>query len=91
VTPESAIGGPLAAVRTGDRIRLSVKERELSVLLGEAELAARLATLERQPLDPRARGYRRLFLASVMQADQGCDFDFLRAPTPGGEQGDAGP
>jgi dihydroxy-acid dehydratase len=91
VTPESAVGGPLAAVRTGDRIRLSVKERALSVLVSEAELAARLAALEPQPFDLRARGYRRLFLASVMQADEGCDFDFLRAPMSGREQGGEGP
>jgi dihydroxy-acid dehydratase len=79
VTPEAAVGGPLAAVRTGDRIRLSVKERVLSVLLSDAALAARMATLAPAPLDAHARGYRRLFLASVTQADEGCDFDFLRA------------
>ncbi|MEO9162629.1 MAG: IlvD/Edd family dehydratase [Casimicrobiaceae bacterium] len=79
VTPESAIGGPLAAVRTGDRIRLSVKERTLSVLLTEAELGERMARLSPDAPDPRARGYRKLFLTSVTQADEGCDFDFLRA------------
>jgi dihydroxy-acid dehydratase len=89
VTPESAVGGPLAAVRTGDRIRLSVKERKLSLLLGEAEIAARMAALAPELSEPQARGYRRLFLKSVTQADEGCDFDFLRAPqmqrrVPGG-------
>jgi dihydroxy-acid dehydratase len=79
VTPESAVGGPLAAVRTGDRIRLSVKERKLSLLLGEAEIAARMAALAPELSEPQARGYRRLFLKSVTQADEGCDFDFLRA------------
>jgi dihydroxy-acid dehydratase len=79
VTPESAVGGPLAAVRTGDRIRLSVKERKLSLLLGEAEITARMAALAPEPPEPQARGYRRLFLKSVTQADEGCDFDFLRA------------
>jgi dihydroxy-acid dehydratase len=79
VTPESAVGGPLAAVRTGDRIRLSVKGRKLSLLLGEAEITARMAALAQEPPEPQARGYRRLFLKSVTQADEGCDFDFLRA------------
>ena len=79
VTPESAIGGPLAGVRTGDRIRLSVKERTLSVLLSEVELAERMAALPQVALEHEARGYRRLFLTSVTQADEGCDFDFLRA------------
>jgi dihydroxy-acid dehydratase len=78
VTPESAIGGPLAYVRNGDRIRLSVKNREISLLVSEAELA------ERMQADPvtrpsAARGYQQLFLRCVTQADQGVDFDFLRA------------
>ena len=79
VTPESAIGGPLAGVRTGDCIRLNVKERTLSVLLSEVELAERMAALPQVALEHEARGYRRLFLTSVTQADEGCDFDFLRA------------
>jgi len=78
VTPESAIGGPLAAVRSGDRIRLSVKERTLSVLLSDTEMAKRMAALPRVSRDLQARGYRKLFLTSVTQADEGCDFDFLR-------------
>jgi len=79
VTPESAIGGPLAQVRTGDRIRLSVRRRELSLLVGEEELARRAQ--ERPAQAPRAeRGYRKLFLETVTQADQGVDFDFLAAP-----------
>jgi len=78
VTPESAIGGPLAYVRNGDRIRLSVKNRDISLLVSEAELA------ERMKADPVARpsgkrGYEKLFLKTVTQADQGVDFDFLRA------------
>jgi dihydroxy-acid dehydratase len=79
VTPESAIGGPLAAVRSGDRIRLSVKERTLSVLLSDTEMAKRMAALPRVSLALEARGYRKLFLTSVTQADEGCDFDFLQA------------
>ncbi|MEO5734318.1 MAG: IlvD/Edd family dehydratase [Rubrivivax sp.] len=78
VTPETAGGGPLGLVRSGDRIRLSVAERSLSVLLDEAELQARAAALPASPPNPDERGYRALFLRSVLQADQGCDFDFLR-------------
>ena len=80
VTPESAIGGPLAQVRSGDRIRLSVSRRELTLLVSAEELARRAAA---NPVTPPSaeRGYRRLFLQSVTQADQGVDFDFLRAPT----------
>ena len=78
VTPEAAIGGPLAHVRNGDRIRLSVARREISLLIDDAELARRAAAHE--VVRPTAeRGYRKLFLATVTQADQGVDFDFLRA------------
>ncbi len=80
VTPESALGGPLALVRTGDRIRLSVKERSLQLLVDEQELALRRVAMP--PATPREadqRGYRSLFLRTVLQADEGCDFDFLRA------------
>lgn len=78
VTPESAIGGPLAYVQNGDRIRLSVARREIALLVDDAELARRAAA---QPITRPAadRGYRKLFLQSVTQADQGVDFDFLRA------------
>jgi dihydroxy-acid dehydratase len=79
VTPESAIGGPLAYVRNGDRIRLSVEKREISLLVSDAELARRA---KEQPVQvPSAdRGYRKLFYATVLQADKGVDFDFLAAP-----------
>jgi dihydroxy-acid dehydratase len=77
VTPESAIGGPLAYVRSGDRIRLSVRNREISLLVSDAELAKRARD---NPVTPPAapRGYRKLFLQSVTQADRGVDFDFLQ-------------
>jgi dihydroxy-acid dehydratase len=78
VTPESAAGGPLAVVRTGDRIRLSVANRSLSLLVSDPEIAARAAA-KPEPARTAERGYRRLFLEHVTQADQGCDFDFLRA------------
>lgn len=78
VTPESAIGGPLAFVRNGDRIRLSVKQREIALLVSDEELSRRAA--EQPVVEPTAdRGYRKLFLQTVLQADQGVDFDFLRA------------
>lgn len=76
VTPDAASGGPLAAVRSGDRIRLSVKERRLDLLVDEAELAARMRSLA--PAAPPARGYASLYHRHVLQADGGCDFDFLR-------------
>ncbi|MGY8526669.1 IlvD/Edd family dehydratase [Paracidovorax citrulli] len=81
VTPESAIGGPLACVRTGDRIRLSVQRRELSLLISDEELQQRLAALP-QTTPSAGRGYLKLFLQSVTQADKGVDFDFLRAEGP---------
>jgi dihydroxy-acid dehydratase len=79
VTPEAAVGGPFAYVRSGDRIRLSVAKRELTVLVPAAELAQRAAA---RPVRPPAaeRGYLKLFLESVTQADRGADFEFLRAP-----------
>ena len=78
VTPEAAIGGALAYVRNGDRIRLSVAARSLELLVSEDELARRLA--EAPVAVPSAqRGYLKLYLQSVTQADQGVDFDFLRA------------
>ncbi|HXM85360.1 MAG TPA: dihydroxy-acid dehydratase, partial [Stellaceae bacterium] len=75
VAPDAASGGPLARVKTGDRIRLSVKERKLDLLVDPAELAKRPAVPAPRP----ARGYARLYHEHVLQADQGCDFDFLRA------------
>jgi dihydroxy-acid dehydratase len=78
VTPESAIGGPLAYVQTGDRIRLSVSKRELSLLVSDDELARR-AKAHPPKLPAAERGYERLFLQHVTQAEHGVDFDFLRA------------
>jgi dihydroxy-acid dehydratase len=80
VTPESALGGPLAVVESGDRIRLSVSQRSLQLLVDDQEIERRRAALP--PASPREadqRGYRNLFLRTVTQADKGCDFDFLRA------------
>jgi len=81
VTPEAAVGGPLAWVHNGDRISLSVARRELTLHVSVAELAARKAAAPEAP--PQAeRGYLKLFLGSVTQADEGVDFDFLQPPGP---------
>ena len=79
VTPESAVGGPLALVRTGDTIRLDVAARRIDLLVDDQELAARAAALP-APERPEwaERGYARLFHDTVTQADEGCDFDFMR-------------
>jgi dihydroxy-acid dehydratase len=76
VTPDAASGGALAAVRSGDRIRLSVQRRRLDLLVDDAELARRQAVLP-PPFLP-SRGYARLYAQHITQSDQGCDFDFLR-------------
>ncbi len=80
VTPEAAEGGPLALVQSGDRLRLSVKERSLQLLVSDEELARRRQQARLpEPREGDERGYRKLFLDSVTQADAGCDFDFLRS------------
>jgi L-arabonate dehydrase len=81
VAPESAVGGPLALVRTGDRIRLDVQARTLDVLLDEAELGRRRAAWT-PPARKDERGYRRLYEDHVLQANEGCDLDFLRGRSP---------
>ena len=77
VSPEAAIGGPLALVRGGDRIRLSVRERKIDLLVSDAELGARRKAWK-PPAAVPARGYAKLFMEHVLQAEHGCDFDFLR-------------
>jgi len=77
VAPESAIGGPLALVRDGDLIRLDSDQRRLDLLVDEGELAARREAW-RPDIPHDTRGYRSLFSERVMQANHGCDFDFLR-------------
>ncbi len=74
VTPDAASGGPLAAAQTGDRIRISVEQRRLDLLLSPEELQRR----PRERFAPPSRGYARLQHERVLQADQGCDLDFLR-------------
>ncbi len=84
-SPESAIGGPLAAVRDGDSIELDVNEGRIELLVADAELKKRLA--DWRPREPRyRRGYGKMFLDHILQAHEGCDFDFLRG-SPGDEPG----
>ena len=77
VSPEAAIGGALALVRNGDRIRLSVRQRTIELLVDESELKKRRAAWK-PPVTPPARGYAKLYMDHVLQAEHGCDFDFLR-------------
>jgi dihydroxy-acid dehydratase len=77
VAPESAIGGPLALVRDGDAIRLDAASRSLDLLVDESELAARREAWT-PPARKDERGYRRLHADHVLQANEGCDLDFLR-------------
>jgi dihydroxy-acid dehydratase len=78
VAPDAASGGPLALVRSGDRIRLNVAGRRLELMVDDAELARRRSALVRPDRAP-ARGYQRLYDEQILQADEGCDFAFLRA------------
>ncbi len=78
ITPESAIGGPLAVVQTGDEIILDCAGRRIDVNLPQEEIDRRLAAFVR-PKPHYDRGYGKLFLDHVTQANLGCDFDFLRA------------
>jgi dihydroxy-acid dehydratase len=77
VCPEAAVGGPIALVRDGDTIELDVPNRKLNILLSDEELARRRAAW--QPPPPKfTRGYGKLYIDHVLQADEGCDFDFCR-------------
>ena len=78
VSPEAALGSPLGLVRDGDRIRLSVRERRLDLLVGEEELAQRRAAFSPPPGVGAERGWRRLWRDHVLQAEDGCDLDLLR-------------
>ena len=90
VAPEAAVGGPLALVRDGDVIELDVPRRTLTLRVDEAELARRRVAWTPRP--PHfGRGYGRLFLDHVLQANEGCDFDFLRGRTPVRLEDTAGP
>jgi dihydroxy-acid dehydratase len=75
VSPEAAAGGPLALVRDGDKIELDTRGRKLNLKVDDDELAKRRAQWK-PPQKPK-RGYHRLYVERVTQAEQGCDFDFL--------------
>ena len=77
VSPESAAGGPLALVKNGDRIRISVKNRSIDLLVPAEELQRRKASWK-PPVETPKRGYAQLYMKHVLQAEDGCDFDFLR-------------
>jgi len=76
VAPESAVGGPLALVTTGDWIELDTAGRQVNLMVSEEEMERRRAQFA-IPTPHYTRGYGRLFLEHVTQANQGCDFDFL--------------
>jgi dihydroxy-acid dehydratase len=78
ITPEAAVGGPLALVRTGDMIRLDVSRRRIDLLVEPTELDRRRGALDLPPPTGATRGYAYLFNESILQADEGCDFDFMR-------------
>ena len=80
VAPEAAIGGPLAAVRDGDRIRLSIRDKRVDLLVEPEEIARRMDGFTPPPAP--TRGYKALYRRTVTQAPEGCDFDFLAAPAP---------
>ena len=83
ITPESAVGGPLACVRSGDTIRLDVAGRRIDLMISDDALAARMRDLAPPTQAAPTRGYAALFQREVLQADEGCDFDFLRRKPSG--------
>lgn len=79
VSPEAAIGGPLSLVRNGDRIRISVSNKRIDLLVDEKELNKRRSEWVSDLEEPEnLRGYNKLYATEVTQAEQGCDFEFLR-------------
>ena len=81
VSPESFVGGPLALLKEGDVIELDVHARQLNMHVNEEDLAERRASWKpKQGIYPR--GYGKLFMQHIQQADQGCDFDFLEGTAP---------
>lgn len=78
VTPDAASGGPLSLAQTGDRIRLSVSERKLELLVDQAELDRRAASKVKVEAEGPRRGYAKLYQDQILQADEGCDFAFLK-------------
>jgi dihydroxy-acid dehydratase len=83
ITPESAVGGPLALVKTGDMIALDVAKRSIDLLVDATELDKRRAALKLPTAEWAKRGYAHLFNETILQADEGCDFDFMRGEGKG--------
>ena len=84
VSPESAVGGPLALVKTGDEIAVDIEARSLQLLVDDEELARRRKAWT-APVQPYTRGFTRLYQQHVTQAHEGCDFDFLQGSEPSPE------
>ncbi len=84
VSPEAATGGPLSLVRTGDRIKLSVQNKSIDLLVEEVELNRRRAGFVNKRPDPAIlRGYELLYAREILQANEGCDFAFMKTTTTG--------
>ena len=81
VSPESWVGGPLALIQTGDTISLNANTKTLNVLLSDEQLAERRKNWKKPP-DKFPRGYGKLVMTHIQQADKGCDFDFLMGTEP---------
>jgi len=77
VSPEAAVGGPLALARNGDKVKISVRDRKIDLLVSAAEIERRKNAWN-PPVSAPARGYAKLYMDHVLQAEHGCDFDFLR-------------
>src|SRR5690242_18621392 len=77
VSPEAAVGGPLALARNGDKVKISVRDRKIDLLVSAAE-SERRKNAWNPPVSAPARGYAKLYMDHVLQAEHGCDFDFLR-------------
>jgi dihydroxy-acid dehydratase len=78
ITPDAASGGPLSLVRDGDRIRLCVANRSLELLVADEELDKRRAAMPARDTQKATRGYAALYEREILQADEGCDFRFLK-------------
>jgi L-arabonate dehydrase len=76
ISPEAAVGGPLGVVKNGDFIRLDVEKRRLDLLVSEEEMHSRMQA-DRPQCKKYRRGYYSMFMEHILQADRGCDFDFL--------------
>lgn len=78
IAPDAASGGPLALAQNGDRIKISVKDRTIQLLVSDEELAQRSSQLKLLPQQSNLRGYSRLYQEQILQADEGCDFAMMK-------------